>query len=148
MTMQKWWNCWGLVVVLSMAQSAVGGPGTNEPGPKPTAPAPKSRAVRKVNVGEFEKLWQDKNNVVLDVRTRKEFEAGHIPGAVNLDVNAPDFEQKLSGLQKDRVYLVHCAAGVRSARACDKMNGLGFAGLVDLVSGFKGWEKAGKQVEK
>ena len=136
---------WGMVLALSVAQAALGGPGTNEPSSKP---AVKGGLVRKVNVDEFEKLWQDKKNVVLDVRTKKEFDNGHIPGAVNLDINAADFDQKIGELQKDKVYLVHCAAGVRSARACDKMSRLGFPHLVDLAPGFKGWEKAGKQVEK
>ena len=136
---------WGMVLALAVAQTALGGPGTNEPALKP---ALKAGLVRKVDVDEFEKLWQDKKNVVLDVRTKKEFDNGHIPGAMNLDVNAADFDQKIGELQKDKVYLVHCAAGVRSARACDKMSRLGFPHLVDLAPGFKGWEKAGKQVEK
>jgi len=136
---------WGMVLALAVVQAALGGPGTNEPALKP---ALKAGLVRKVDVDEFEKLWQDKKNVVLDVRTKKEFDNGHIPGAMNLDVNAADFDQKIGELQKDKVYLVHCAAGVRSARACDKMSRLGFPHLVDLAPGFKGWEKAGKQVEK
>ena len=130
-----------MALALVVVQAALGGPGTNEP-------ALKAGLVRRVNVDEFEKLWQDKKNVVLDVRTKKEFENGHIPGAINLDVNAADFDHKVAELQKDKVYLVHCAAGVRSARACDKMSRLGFSHLIDLAPGFKGWEKAGKQVEK
>lgn len=113
----------------------------------PPKAAARPAEPRRVDVNEFEKLWQDKHNVVLDVRTEKEFAAGHIPGAINLDVNAPDFGQKVSTLGKDKVYLVHCAAGVRSARACQKMNSLGFEHLIDLAPGFKGWQKAGKPIE-
>ena len=105
-------------------------------------------AVKKVSVEEFEKLSKDKNNVVLDVRTRKEYEAGHITGALNLDINSPEFEKKVSSLDKSKTYLVHCAAGGRSARACNKLSGMGFSHLVDLPPGFKGWEAAGKKVEK
>src|ERR1051326_6452114 len=65
----------------------------------------KAAAPRKVDVTEFEKLWQDKHNVFLDVRTPKEFAAGHIPGATNVDISAPDFEQKLKALSKDKTYL-------------------------------------------
>ncbi len=67
---------------------------------------------------------------------------------VDLDVNAPDFGEKVSALDKKAVYLVHCAAGMRSARACEKMRGMGFEHLIDLAPGFKGWEKAGKPVQK
>ncbi len=118
---------------------------TNVQPPKVSAKAPDPR---RVDVNEFEKLWQDKHNVVLDVRTPREFAAGHIPGAINLDVNAPEFGEKISTLSKDKVYLVHCAAGVRSARACQKMTSLGFQHLIDLAPGFKGWQQAGKPVEK
>ena len=141
-----------LICVPAMAlpwmETSAAEPATNVQPAKPAGPAVKRGVVRKVDVDEFEKLWQDKKNVVLDVRTKKEFDAGHIPGARNLDVNAPDFEQKISALDKTTVYLVHCAAGARSARACDKMSGLGFKRLVDLAPGFKAWEKAGRKVEK
>jgi rhodanese-related sulfurtransferase len=113
--------------------------------------APRSKpasATRKVDVSEFEKLWQNKSNTVLDVRSAKEFAAGHIPGALNLDVNAPGFEQKLRELKPEKTYLVHCAAGVRSARACDIMSRHGLTNLVDLAPGFRAWEKEGKPVEK
>jgi len=107
-----------------------------------------TNSVRRVSVDEFEKLWQAKTNVVLDVRTEKEFAAGHIPGAKNLDINSADFDEKLAKLDKSKTYLVHCAAGGRSARAGDKMKRLGFPSVTDLPSGFRGWEKAGKPVEK
>jgi rhodanese-related sulfurtransferase len=104
--------------------------------------------VKRIDVEEFDKLRGSKTNTVLDVRTEKEFKADHIPGAINIDVNSPDFAQKIEQLDKSKTYLVHCAAGVRSARACQKMEGLGFTNLYDLAPGFKGWEKAGKPVEK
>ena len=112
-------------------------------------PATKAAVINKrVDVEEFDKLRANKANVVLDVRTEKEFKAGHIPGAVNVDVNSADFEKKIAALDKDKTYLVHCAAGVRSAKACQKLQGAGFKELYDLAPGFRGWEKAGKPVEK
>jgi rhodanese-related sulfurtransferase/type 1 glutamine amidotransferase len=120
----------------------------NEPQPgTDVADAGTKAGPRRVGVDEFEQLWRDKQNVVLDVRTKKEFDAGHIPGAINLDVNAADFQQQTARLNTNKVYLVHCAAGVRSARACDKMSQMGFGHLVDLAPGFRGWEKAGKPTE-
>jgi rhodanese-related sulfurtransferase len=109
---------------------------------------PTAKTVRNVGVEEFDKLRTATNSVVLDVRTRKEFEAGHIPGAVNLDINAPDFKEKAAKLDRGKTYLVHCAAGVRSARACNAMDQLGLTNLVNLDPGFNAWQKAGKPVEK
>jgi rhodanese-related sulfurtransferase len=116
-------------------------------------PAPKDhehavpQPFKNVDVPEFEKLRGDKKNVVLDVRTPKEFAAGHMPGAINIDVNAPDFEKRVKELDPKRTYLVHCAAGVRSAKACDKLGKMDFSSLYNLQGGFKAWEKAGHQPE-
>ncbi|SRR6266545_3801872 len=107
-----------------------------------------TKPFKNADAVEFDKLRADKQNVVLDVRTKKEFEAGHIPGALNIDVSAADFEAKVAKLEKDKTYLVHCGAGVRSVKACEKMNQLNFPKLVNLEGGFRAWEKAGKPVEK
>ena len=116
---------------------------------KAAPPAAKPVAkVKRVDVEEFYKLRANKENVVLDVRTEREFKAGHIPGAVNIDANAADFDEKVAKLDKNKTYLVHCAAGGRSARACKKLDGMGFKELYDLGPGFNGWQKAGKSVEK
>lgn len=104
--------------------------------------------MKRIGVEEFDQLRSNKTNVVLDVRTAKEFKAAHIPGAINIDINAPDFEKQVAKLDKDRVYLVHCTAGVRSRRACKRLDELGFKNLFDLAPGFSGWEKAGKPVKK
>ena len=103
---------------------------------------------KKVDVDEFEKLWKEGGAIVLDVRTKKEFDAGHIPGAVNLDFRSENFATNVSFLDKSAVYLVHCQAGSRSARACEQMGRMGFKYLADLAPGFSEWQKAGKPVEK
>jgi phage shock protein E len=105
-------------------------------------------AARSVGVEEFAKLAQQPDTVILDVRTEREFKAGHIKGAINLDVNGPDFEKALAALDKTKTFLVHCAAGVRSVKACKKMAQMNFPKLVNLTNGFMGWQQAGKPVEK
>jgi len=116
--------------------------------PKPAPPAAKKSLVKKVGPVEFEKLSKEKDTVVLDVRTAAEHAEGHIKDAVLLDYRAPDFAEKVAKLDKGKTYLVHCAGGGRSARACTKMEGLGFKSLVDLEGGFAAWEDAGKPVAK
>ncbi len=104
--------------------------------------------TRHLGVEEFDTLRREKGAVVLDVRTAKEFKAGHLAGATNLDWNSNDFDSAAARLDRSKTYLVHCAAGVRSAKACRKLEELGFTNLVNLAPGLKGWEKAGKPVEK
>jgi rhodanese-related sulfurtransferase len=107
-----------------------------------------AKVFKNADVAEFDKLRADKKNVVLDVRTKKEFDAGHIPGAVNIDLNSPDFEEKVAKLDKTKTYLVHCGAGVRSLKACENMGKMEFPKLINLEGGFKAWERAGKRIEK
>jgi rhodanese-related sulfurtransferase len=111
--------------------------------------SPAAQGVKNVGVEEFDKLRADKKNVVLDVRTAREFATGHIAGAVNIDWNGADFEKQAAALDKSKTYLVHCAAGGRSAKACALMNGkLNFPSCYNLEGGMRAWEKAGKPVEK
>jgi rhodanese-related sulfurtransferase len=116
--------------------------------PATTGMAADSAAYKNLSIDEFARMAADKQNVILDVRTAREFSAGHIPGAKNLDVTAADFEEKAAALDKSRTYLVHCATGVRSVRACEKLGRLDFPKLYNLPGGFKAWVKAGKPVEK
>lgn len=111
---------------------------------KPTVPP----GVKNVSVEEFDKLRAGKDTVVLDVRTENEFKDGHIPGAVNLDVNSPDFAKKIAALDKSKTYLVHCASGRRSLKACSILKDGSFKHLANLEDGFNAWSKAGKPVEK
>ena len=102
----------------------------------------------RIGVALFEKMWRDDKLTLLDVRTTPEYQAGHLPGTRWIDLFSPAFADEVAKLDKDKFYLVYCAGGVRSARACKKMTGMGFKYLVDLAPGFKGWKAAGKAIEK
>ena len=104
--------------------------------------------VKRIGVEEYDKLRANTNAVLLDVRSAAEFEKGHIPAAVNIDINSPQFTEKAGALDKGKTYLVNCAVGMRSARACKKLETMGFTNLFDLAPGFDGWKKAGKPVQK
>jgi phage shock protein E len=105
-------------------------------------------AVQKIDVHEFEQKRKEPDAVVLDVRTPHEYAAGHVPGAVNLDLHDPRFQEKAAALDKSKTYLVHCAMGVRSEAAARKMAALGFPRLFDFHGGFKAWQNAHKPIEK
>ena len=75
--------------------------------------------------------------VILDVRTREEFNEKHIPGAILL----PDYEVSLRAeevlLDKDQLILVYCRSGRRSKKASEELVKLGytnireFGGIID-----------------
>jgi len=105
-----------------------------------TSPAPNENAKRTdVNVEEFKTLMTESNVVVLDVRTPKETAEGMIEGAIEIDVKASDFKEKIQQLDKDKKYLVYCRSGRRSVTACTAMEEVGFENLVNLKGGYKAW---------
>ena len=102
----------------------------------------------RIGVALFDKMWRNDKLTLLDVRTMTEYKAGHLPSARWIDWFSPAFADEVANLDKGKFYLVYCAGGVRSARACKKMTGMGFKYLVDLAPGFKGWKAADKAIEK
>lgn len=77
--------------------------------------------------------------VIIDVRTPAEFAEGHLEGAINIDVSAPDFEDKIHDLDPKASYAVYCRSGNRSGQAIQIMQQHNFtdvtnAGSVDQAS--------------
>ncbi|MCY7289198.1 MAG: rhodanese-like domain-containing protein [Cryobacterium sp.] len=69
--------------------------------------------------------------VVIDVRTPGEFASGHLEGAMNIDVQASDFDSRVTALPTDGDYVVYCRSGSRSAAAAARLAELGFASVTD-----------------
>ncbi|MEO0974740.1 MAG: rhodanese-like domain-containing protein [Pseudomonadota bacterium] len=87
--------------------------------------------------------------VVLDVRTGAEYAEGHVPGAINIDVQAKEFDNLVGELDRSKTYVVHCGANVengRSAKALATMADLGFDHLRSLQGGFVAWAESGSPV--
>lgn len=136
-----------LILASGQAPAQTAAPATPAIPAVPTPPKPPT-AVRNVGPAEFETLRKATNAVVLDVRTPAEFEDGHLAGATLIDFRSAAFADQVAGLDKSKLYLVHCAGGVRSSKACVKMITLGFTNLVNLEGGLSAWQDAGKPVVK
>ncbi len=92
-------------------------------------------------------LEENKEITILDVRTEEEFNEGHIPNAVNMDVQDHLFKQKVNTLDKEKIYLVHCRSGMRSCAAIEMMDSQGFTNIYHLHQGFLEWEESGLPTE-
>ncbi len=84
-----------------------------------------------------------KDFVILDVRTPEEFAAGHLAGAVNLNLLAADFAARLGALDRGKTYLVYCRSGNRSTKAVQTMQRLGFQSVYHMRDGVIGWQAKG-----
>ena len=99
-----------------------------------------------INNLDADAFASDINNpgvVVLDVRSAGEFASGHIQNAINIDVEAANFDTKIAKLDKTVEYAVYCHSGRRSGIAADKMAKAGFEKITNLNGGIGAWQAAG-----
>jgi rhodanese-related sulfurtransferase len=101
---------------------------------------------QEVDAAHFNQHRRD-GALVLDVRSPEEFAKGHVPGALNVDINAPGFASKVSSFDKSKPILLNCHAGSRGAIASAELAKLGFKSVCNLEGGLAAWEKAGNDPE-
>lgn len=111
----------------------------------PTAAAAPT-AGSSLSAADFAAAAKLPDTILLDVRTPSEFAAGHLAGAVNLDVESTTFPQSVATLDPAKTYAVYCRSGSRSKAAMSVMGQSGFSHLFDLTGGIGAWQSAGGQV--
>lgn len=106
--------------------------------------------VNNIKVAEFEKLASqlDENEVLLDVRSKKEVKEGYIKGMINIDFYSDDFEAEVDKLDKSKTYYVYCAAGGRSMKAANMLDKKGIKNVFNLNGGITAWKNEGKEITK
>jgi len=102
--------------------------------------SPAAAIFKDVNVTDAKAMIaENKDLVILDVRTPEETAEGIIPGAIIIDIHDPEFDQKVRILNKTKPYLVYCRKGGRSSSASDKMKEAGFKEVYNLDGGYTAW---------
>ncbi len=101
----------------------------------------RSGSSAEISYEELQRLLQNGSPVtLLDVRTRQEYDGGHIPGALLLPYD--EVEQQAAALlpDKSRKIVVYCRSGRRSAIAAETLGRLGYEKVSDFgaVSRWKG----------
>ncbi len=84
-------------------------------------------------------LEQKKGMMILDVRSDKEYEQGHIPGAVHVPLS--DIGDKVKKLKKDKDLVVYCRSGNQSIWAIKRLMGMGYKNLYNLKGGYSAWKR-------
>jgi rhodanese-related sulfurtransferase len=108
--------------------------------------------------GNFEPVYQtvdlvtakkiidlNKKLVLIDVRTPEEIMQGKIGNALEMDIKAPDFLDRLRALDKETPYMVYCHAGGRSAQAMKIMEDMGFVQVYNFDPGYRVWKQQEKK---
>jgi len=102
-----------------------------------------------------ERLQENPQILILDVREPQEFEAMHIAGSINVPRGILesacewDYEETVPDLvqARDREIVVVCRSGYRSVLAAHAMQVLGYSNVVSLETGLRGWKDYDQPLE-
>jgi rhodanese-related sulfurtransferase len=108
-----------------------------EEGPKITVITPE----------EMQFFLESDNVQLIDVRSREQFDKGHIEGAQNIDFLSPTFFEDINKLDKDKPVYLYCNSGNRSSKCAEKMIEIGFIKIYDLDGGFSKWQHEGFEIQ-
>ena len=105
-------------------------------------------SVPQVGATEAVQLINRRDALVLDVRDKTDFAAGHIPNARNIPFTELDGRLREIEKFKSRPVVINCQPGPRAAAACGTLKKNGFAEVFALRGGIRGWLEASLPVEK
>lgn len=96
-------------------------------------------AYEQISQKEAKSLMDNnKNIVILDVRTKKEFDEGHIKGAINIPVETIGSIPPAQLRDKKQMILVYCRSGRRSKMAAQKLGTIGYENVLEF-GGIMDW---------
>ncbi len=110
--------------------------------------AQKTKVVEKITTIDFKSKIEHETVQLIDVRTPREYNEGHIANAKNVNFYDANFYTQMNTLNKDKPLYIYCRSGGRSGKAATKLSDAGFALVYDLKDGFAGWKTAGLPIEK
>lgn len=82
--------------------------------------------------------------LLVDVRTPKEYNDGHLKNARNIDWMGDGFISEFEKIDKDKIIYLYCRSGKRSANATRYLDSLGYQQVFNLKGGYVAY-KAGKE---
>ncbi len=82
---------------------------------------------------------------LLDVRTNAEFEAGHIPNAVNIPVD--EIRDRMQEIPTNRPVYIYCEAGLRGYLAQRILRQTGYETVANLSGGYVSWKAADQEMQ-
>lgn len=95
-----------------------------------------------ITLEDFKKEVIGKNVQLIDVRTKREYISGHIDNAILIPIaNKEYFITEVQKLDKNKPVYMYCHTGVRSKKASNILEGIGFLKIYDFTGGWNVWSK-------
>jgi rhodanese-related sulfurtransferase len=107
----------------------------------------KSR-IKEVTVSETrERLQENSDARLIDVREDNEWNAAHAAGAIHLGKGIIERDIEATVPEKSAELILYCGGGYRSALAADVLQNMGYTNVFSMAGGWKAWNESGAPVE-
>lgn len=80
-------------------------------------------------------IRKNKKAYLIDVRSKQEYDEGHLTGAINICLY--NIEQEILKIDKDSTIILYCASGIRSKRAREILEDMGYKEVYNLKNGIE-----------
>ena len=94
----------------------------------------------KTDILSLDKILNDTDIIILDVRTSEEINAGYIPNSTFIDYYDKNFENKINLIDPSKKIYTLCKSGGRSVKAAEILSKNGFRNVYNLEGGFMRWK--------
>lgn len=107
----------------------------------------KSR-VRETDIAGYQAMRaRGEKHVLVDVREDREFEAGHVKGAVHMSKGTIERDIETKVPDKEATLVLYCGGGFRSALVADNLQKMGYQNPVSLDGGWRALKESGIELE-
>ena len=107
----------------------------------------KSR-VREVSVAHAQqRMSEDEDVKLIDVREDHEWNEAHAAGAIHLGKGIIERDIETTVPDKGTELILYCGGGYRSALATDALQRMGYTNVFSLAGGWRAWKEAGGEIK-
>ena len=85
--------------------------------------------------------------ILIDVRTRDEYDLGHISNAINLDFYSDTFQDSILELPKNENIILYCRTNNRSTKTANILKENGFDNISVIKGGITEWVRNGNDID-
>src|SRR5437868_13801324 len=107
----------------------------------------KSR-IKEVTVDEtLDRLKDNPDAKLIDVREDNEWDAAHATGAIHLGKGIIERDIETTVRDKSTELILYCGGGYRSALVADVLQTMGYTNVFSMAGGWKAWRESGAPIE-
>jgi len=100
-------------------------------------------SINQLTAAEFKQKIEKGDGIILDTRTKGEYDRGHIENAVLIDLQDPNVSNTLLALPKNKPLYTYCYSGARSSSVAQFLQSKGYTMIFNLQKGVIDWNRNG-----